>query len=127
MNDIASPSTAPICTPEDAEKNKVFGVLAYLGILWLVPLLAAKDSPFAKYHANEGLILFIMAVGCAICLPFVSMALVFIPVLGVLLMGLIHFAFIGSIFALVICGIINAANGTCKPLPIIGGRFKLLK
>ena len=38
---------------EDAEKNKVMGILAYLGILVLVPILAAKDSPFAKYHANQ--------------------------------------------------------------------------
>src|SRR5471030_1450735 len=40
---------------DDVEKNKVFGILAYLGPLCLVPILVAKDSPFAKYHANQGL------------------------------------------------------------------------
>jgi hypothetical protein len=34
--------------------------------------------------------------------------------------------FIG-IIALVIMGIINAANGVCKPLPVIGNRFTLVK
>ena len=33
-----------------------------LGILCLVPILAAKDSPFAKYHANQGLVLFLLEI-----------------------------------------------------------------
>ena len=36
--------------PSDVEKNKVMGVLAYLGILVLIPILAAKESPFARFH-----------------------------------------------------------------------------
>lgn len=38
------------------QNDKIFGVLAYIGILWLVPLLAAPKSKFAKYHANQGLV-----------------------------------------------------------------------
>jgi hypothetical protein len=45
---------------EDAEKYKMFGIISYLILLWWVPLLAAKDSPFAKYHANQGLVLFVL-------------------------------------------------------------------
>ena len=41
------------------DNDKLFGILAYLGILFLVPLLAAKDSKFAQYHANQGVVLFI--------------------------------------------------------------------
>ena len=40
---------------EDADKNKVMGILAY--VIFLVPLIVAKDSPFAKYHTNQGLAL----------------------------------------------------------------------
>ena len=36
--------------PADVDTNKIFAVLAYLGILVLVPLLAAKESRFARYH-----------------------------------------------------------------------------
>ena len=43
----------------DIEQNKVMAVLAYIGPLVLVPILAAKDSKFAKFHANQGLTLFI--------------------------------------------------------------------
>ena len=34
------------------DNDKLMGVLAYLGILVLVPLLAAKDSKFAQYHGS---------------------------------------------------------------------------
>jgi uncharacterized membrane protein len=118
----ASASGGPgVFTPDaaDVDKNKVMGILSYLGPLWLVPLLAAKDSPFAKYHCNQGLVLILTAVAVWI----VNMVLVFIPIIGWLLM------FCLSIGLLVLCvmGIINAANGVCKPLPLIGDRFILIK
>ncbi len=93
---------------EDLEKNKVFAILAY--IIFFIPLLAAKDSKFAMYHANQGLVLFLGAV----ILNFVGS---FIPFIGWFL--IIPF---GNLFILVlaILGIVNAANGTLKPLPIIG-------
>ena len=53
------PTLDPGVDPADFEKNKIFAILAYLGILVLIPILAAKDSPFAKYHANQGLVLLI--------------------------------------------------------------------
>lgn len=107
MYDTAS-ATAYGPNPADVEKNKVFAILAYLGILFVVPLLAAKDSPFAMYHANQGLLLFLFAVALGI----IGM----IPVIGLIsLIGWIpHVIFM-------ILGIINAANGQMKPLPLIGG------
>ena len=39
-------------TPEDVQNNKVFAILAYIGILVLVPIFAAKESKFARFHAN---------------------------------------------------------------------------
>lgn len=38
---------------EDIEKNKVMGILAY--ILFFVPLLAARDSKFAKLPLIGGI------------------------------------------------------------------------
>lgn len=111
----------------DVEKNKVMGILAYLGILWLVPLLAAKDSPFAKYHCNQGLVLFLASIAGWIVNIILGMVLVFIPVLGWILMFLLHFGLIIAILVLAVMGIINAANGVCKPLPLIGNRFTLIK
>ena len=97
------------------DNDKLMGVLAYLGILVLVPLLSAKDSPFAQYHANQGLVLLIagVIVGAASAFPIIGWFIVG-PIGGILL------------FILAIMGIINAANGEMKPLPLIG-QYTILK
>lgn len=97
---------------QDIEANKVMALLAY--IIFLIPLLAAKDSKFARFHTNQGLVLFL----CALITSVVAV----IPVLGWILSSL---ASIG-ITVLAIIGIINAINGRAKELPLIG-KFKLLK
>ena len=108
--------------PADVEKNKIFGILAYLGLLCLVPLLAAKDSPFARYHTNQGLVLFLGA----LCVWFPCLIISFIPFVN-LLMLLVWPVFGISCLVFAILGIINAANGVCKPLPLIGGLFTIVK
>ena len=41
-----------------------------------MPLFAAKESPFAKYHANQGLVLFILEVIlCIVSLNVISVIL----------------------------------------------------
>lgn len=93
---------------QDIEQNKVFAILAYLGILFLVPLIAAKESPYARYHTNQGLLLFLAGIACNV--------VGFIPFLGWII------AIVGNIVLLVfkIMGIINAFKGEAKPLPFFG-------
>ena len=83
-------------------------LLAYLGFLFLIPLLAAPNSSFARYHANQGLVLFILEA--------ITSVISFIP-FGWIISGIL------GIFGLVltIIGIVNAANGQAKQLPLIGG------
>ena len=45
---------------KDVEENKVIAALSYIGILFLIPLLAKRESKFAQEHAKQGLILFIV-------------------------------------------------------------------
>ena len=44
---------------KDIEDNKVIAALAY--IIFFLPLIVAKDSEFGKFHANQGLIYFYLA------------------------------------------------------------------
>lgn len=123
---------------QDAAENKVNGVLAYLGILVLVPIFSEKGkrSPFARYHANQGLILLIVDVALSIIgsiigaifapSPLEQLAAAMgagvvspVPTIVWLIISVI-------ILALSIMGIVNAVKGVMKPLPVIGG-FKLLK
>ena len=112
--------------PKNAQDNKVMGILAYLGILVLVPIFAAKESPFARYHSNQGLILLILAVALAIVVNIISRIILAISfslfLLTSLLSGLIWLGI--GVFAII--GIINAAKGEMKELPLIG-KYKILK
>ena len=96
----------------DIEKNKIMAVLAY--IIFLIPLLAAKDSRFARFHTNQGLVLFISAIIFSIVAAIPIIGWIIAPIIGLL------------ITVLAIIGIINALNGRTKELPIIG-KFKILK
>ena len=89
--------------------NKLLAAISYIGILFLVPLLAAKDDAFARYHANQGLVLFLVGIALGI--------IGVIPVVGTII------ALVGGLatFVFAILGIINALKGEMKPLPLIGG------
>ncbi len=91
------------------ENNKLIAAISYIWILFLVPLFAAKDDAFARFHANQGLLLFLVSVVLGI--------IAIIPVIGAIISG------IGGIvtFVFAILGIINALKGEMKPLPFIGG------
>ena len=39
--------------PNDVQQNKVMAVLAYIGILFLVPLLAAPNSQYARPYREK--------------------------------------------------------------------------
>ncbi|HBL84795.1 MAG: hypothetical protein A2Y17_01610 [Clostridiales bacterium GWF2_38_85] len=113
----------------DIEQNKVMAVLAYLGILVLVPILAAPNSKYAKFHANQGLILIIASIAYGIASSIVSGILwavlfrvSFIPTIITLILNLAWLAF--TVFH--ILGIVNAAQSKAKELPLIG-KFRILK
>ena len=93
--------------------NKLLAAISYIWILFLVPLFVAKDDAFARFHANQGLVLFIANIAAAIA----GFILGFIPVIGVIVAWIIRIA----LFVLMILGIINALKGEMKPLPFIGG------
>ena len=102
---------------EDVENNKVMGILAYFGILFLIPLLAAKDSQYARFHTNQGIVLFIFSVALNI-IGFVISVTSFgiLSFVGTLITGLIGLVCL----AFAIVGIVNACSGEPKKLPIIG-------
>ncbi len=122
----------------DISSNKVYALFSYLTILVLVPIIAAPNSKFARFHANQGLVLLI---GEAIYGIFRTILMAVLKaVLGVnvyyymnpivsaiyniisVVTGLLFLVFV--IFA--ILGIIDAAQGKAKDLPLIS-KLKILK
>jgi len=103
---------------KDVEENKAMAIVGYiLPILFFVPLLSdAKNIPYAKFHANQQLNLLLTAIAVNVVgsiIPFIGWFII-LP--------------IGSlvVLVLVIMGVINAAKGEMKKLPIIGD-FTLIK
>ena len=119
----------------DIQQNKVMAVLAYLSWLVLIPIFAAKESKFARFHANQGLVLAIVEIGLGIVNTIITAilgALTAIPAIGVIfgiitvLVGIVFWVLGIVCFVFSILGIINAAQGQAKELPVIG-KFTILK
>ena len=89
--------------------NKLLAAISYIWILFLVPIFIAKDDAFARFHANQGLVLFLVSLALGI--------IALIPLIGTII------SIIGGIvtFVFMILGIVNALKGEMKPLPLIGG------
>lgn len=108
----------PQASKSDMEKNKAMAIVGYIiPILFFIPLITdGKNSKFAKFHANQQLVLLIAWV-------VVNIVGTMIPILGWFII-----LPLGTIFLLVvmIMGIINAAKGEMKKLPAIGG-IEILK
>ena len=105
----------------EEQTKKGLAILAYFGILFLIPLFAAKKGSLARYHANQSLVLFIFMVVFNVLSTVLGNILVNIsPLLTLVVTGVF------SLLVLVLCvfaliGIIHAAKGQRKPVPIIGG------
>lgn len=107
--------------------RKLFNVLAYINILWLVPLLAAKDDESCRFNANQGLVLFIAEIALGVINVIMGIVLGLIDVWVIsLLWNLVSWAAGVALFVFAIIGIINAAQGNDKELPLIGS-IKILK
>ena len=113
-NVINTPDTTAEFDAADIENTKILSLFSYLGILLLIPLLACKDSKFARFHVNQGLVLLIAGL--------IASVIALIPLVGWIVSA------VWSIIdlVLVILGIVNAVTGKAKELPIIG-KFRILK
>ena len=126
MQDFSnSPDTTAQFDQADIQSNKVMAVLSYIGILWLVPMLGAKESRFAQFHANQGIVLFLFELAYNVVSQIIQAILGGIPVVGAIvgvILSLLNLVFL----VLAILGIVNACQGKAKELPIIGG-IRILK
>lgn len=125
----AAETTTAAGTPEsydqaDIEKNKMVAALSYVLFFFIVPLRVAPESPYARYHANQGVVLFIVSVAAWIVAAMILGALFFVPssyLLERLLLGVVDL----GVLVFMVIGIANAIQGKAKPLPFIG-QFKII-
>ena len=90
------------------QKN-ILAIISYIGILCLIPILMKDKDGFVKFHAKQGLVLFIAEIITWIIFAALPYQLWFLYNLLALLWVILS-----------IIGIINAVKGEQKSLPIIG-------
>ncbi len=93
----------------EVNKYKVYGVLSYIGILFIIGLIVDNNARYIRFHANQGIILLIAGI--------IGAMIGSVPIVGELIGVIISIGvFVGAII-----GIVTAIQGEEKPLPLIGG------
>lgn len=107
---------------EDIEHGRFLSVLCYLWIFVLIPVFAAKDNAFVRFHRRQGVLTFIINTVYMI-LMFVILDILrsFVGSWGVLIIGVLLYSGLAALAAVSVLGIVNAVKGKAAELPYIGG------
>lgn len=100
---------------EDINKNRYVACISYVSLLFILPLLIVRDSPFVKEHAKQGMVLFLFEV--------ISTIIYYFPIFG---------KFLGSLILIVcfvfsVIGFLVALTGGFIAFPVIYDLAKEIK
>ena len=117
---------------DDIRQNRLYAILASFGILFLIPLVAAPDSKYGRFCANQGLLFLIF--GFLISVAAVVIQLILGLLTGIQVIGFLFSvlsALVGLItglivFGLFLFGLIAACRSQARELPLIG-RFTIIR
>jgi uncharacterized membrane protein len=119
MNPDQTSANQSTNTPAPAiHKNTAMAILSYLGPLVIISFAVAKQDPFVKYHIKQGLVLFVIEIIIWI------LGMFFFP--SYFLWMILRLANLCTLI-LSIIGIIYAAKGEEKGLPVVGSFSKHFK
>lgn len=110
----------------DINNRKIISLFSYIYFLVFIPFFAASESKFARFHVNQGLVLFIANIAFAVTAALVDFVLGYLPGPLAFIIALPFVVVQAALITLAVVGIINAVKGKAKELPIIG-KFKILK
>lgn len=109
MADITPADPVPTAADTVREQDKIMLILAYFGILSLIPLLTVKDSNYVKWHAKQGIVLtgavvaveivftIVFGIIAAIIHPLAFLIGCFAPLISLGFMGLAIFCMVKAI------------------------------
>lgn len=124
-----APVQGQVIGDPDVQQNRGIAWLAYVGLLFLVPLFARKRSPYCQYHVKQGATLFAVELAVYIVQRIIVGIITGIALSSYSLYGLLglatglSFIFTAAeifLFVLAIIGIVNAATGKKAELLLIG-------
>lgn len=116
---MSTPETPPVATATAASEDHTVAILSYitpLGFIAAIIMHGNKKTALGSFHLRQALGLFLTGL---VCWP-VNMVLAFIPILG----WLTIMAIFVSLVALWVIGLIAAASGQAKPVPVLGQHYQ---
>lgn len=117
---MSTPTPYRSASPEDVERGRLLGAIAYLPGLCFVGLLGMPENPFVAFHARQGFLLLCVEVVVWIALWIYDASLGRIPFLGLVVGAMIHFAAGIILLAATVYGVVKAAVGEMARIPILG-------
>lgn len=99
--DSTSPPLGETEEQKDIRLHKDTAAFGYLWVLSLPVYFTKKDSKFVRFHAKQGIVLFLLSIPCAM-IPYIGRLFLFVLAIGMLV------------------GFINAAQGRYAEVPVIG-------
>lgn len=110
---------------QEIADNKVVCVLAYIPILFWLPLITG-NTPYCRFHANQSLLLLLASIALGFASAVVGLIIGWIPVIGWIISGIIDLAVALVCLVLMIYGMIMTGQGSSKDLPVIGSLATLI-
>lgn len=107
---------SPEVNAKELESGKAMAILSYLPIspvnlIVSIICVVTKNNAYSLYHGKQALTLIILtAIAAVICIPLMCIGI------GIIAYPVVIIGF----FVLSILGIVNAAGGKTKPLPLTG-------
>lgn len=109
MSTELPPPTTPVV------EDRTVAILSYITIIGFIVAIvihSSKKTQLGAFHLRQVLGLFVTGVVCAFFMIIPLLNLILIPVLGIIF------------FVLWLLGIIAAASGQQKPVPVIGEKYQ---
>ncbi len=125
-NKVAPEAPAETSVGSGEELETTTGLIAYLTLIGFVIALVLNNEKkgetraFGAFHLRQSLGLMLTGIVVMIALMILSSILLVISYKMLVIMSIIWPIFYLGLLALVVIGIINAANGQKKELPVIG-------
>lgn len=109
-------------TEKEKSEGIFFGILSYLSVLCLIPYFLENKNNFVKFHAKQGLNLFLLEIIVGFSASVLVVLLLFLGFAVVLVRNIIECIF----FVVSIIGIIDVVQGKARELPIVN-KIKIVK
>ena len=125
-SNLSPAPSAPEAPVPEPKKEKFLAMIGYLPPLFFVPLMAAPQSRFCRFHANQGLMVFLALAALQLAVPIFLNVFSLLPFTSGIIFSILSILIKYAPLTLIGIGIYHAYSDQCIRLPLIG-EFDIIK